>query len=127
MKAKSFIHLIIYLGLIFGFASTSFAASQEDNQSNKSAQQNNYVGSAETALRRTEDLLNRSRVTHLLVTSKNPADKAHYKEAMDIYKNARKAYEAGNGEKAKQLAIDVIQHIARSVHQYYDRKAKQDS
>ena len=127
MKTKSPIYMIIYLGLIFGFTSTCFAANQEDSQANKSAQQNKYVGSAETALRRTEDLLNRSRVTHLLVTSNNPVDKAHYQEAMDIYKNARKAYEAGNGEKAKQLAVDVIQHIARSVHQYYDRKAKQDS
>lgn len=82
--------------------------------------------STENILESSEVLLNRSSIAHRLKVSDDPVIRSIYFRALDIYQEATNAYSAGNYSKAKELALDSIQIIARSVPRYYDRTNNND-
>jgi hypothetical protein len=118
---------IIATGLILGFASTSYAANPDSNfasTSNQGVERYQALVSAETVLNYSEVLLMRSSVARKLKFSDDLTDQARFAKAKQIYREASKAYHAGNDAQAKKLALESIQVIARSVPRYYDRVAK---
>lgn len=66
-------------------------------------------------------LLNRSSIARRLKVSDDHVIRSIYFRALEKYQDATNAYSAGNYSKAKVLALDSIQTIAKSVPRYYDR------
>ena len=124
---KKITSIILTAGLFLGFASSSFAVSSDSgfaNTTNQRLQQYRATVSPETMLGYNQVLLERSSVAAKLKFSSNYADKARYEEAVAIYQKATQAHQDGDFNKAKQLALESIRVIARSVPQYYNRVAK---
>jgi len=118
--------MILTLGLVFGFISTGFAANEITADSGKNVQQYRSMVSADTVLKYGEALLVRSSVAKKLKNSSSLSDQERYIEAVNIFDEANKAFQAGEKEEAKKLALDSIRVIGRSVPQYYARIAKEN-
>lgn len=119
--------IIIATSLFLGIVSTSYAVNPDSNIADESIQgiqKYRSLVSAKTVLNYSEVLLMRSSVAHKLKFSDDPTDKARFAEAKKIYREASKAYHAGNSAEAKKLALKSIRVIARSVPRYYNRVAQ---
>lgn len=118
--------MILILALVLGFVSTGFAANGSVDDSSKNVQQYRAMVSTETVMNYNKALLNRSTVAQKLKNSSDLTDQERYSEAVKIFNEANKAYEAGESEAAKNLALDSIRVIGRSVPKYYARLAKEN-
>ena len=123
---KTIPKMILTLGLVFGFISTGFASNDFTADSSKNVQQYRSMVSADTVMKYGEALLVRSSVAKKLKNSSSLSDQERYIEAVNIFDEANKAFQAGEKEEARKLALDSIRVIGRSVPQYYARIAKEN-
>ena len=120
-------NILLSIGLILGLMSTGVTANIGKDivsDSDQRLQQHQSMVSTDTVIRFGKTLLARSTVAQKLKYSEDVAEKAHYENAVAIYKDARKAYERGNGTEARILALKAIRVIASSVPRHYKRIAK---
>jgi len=124
---SKFTGIIVAISLAFGIASTSHAVNLKSDFESKSNQPIESYGSlvsTKSMMKYTETLLLQSSVAHKLKSSNDVTDHARYERAMDIYEKATKAYLVGDNTQAKNLALESIRLIAKSVSQYNNRVAK---
>jgi len=82
--------------------------------------------SADTVMKYGEALLVRSTIVKKMKNSSSLSDQERYIEVVNIFNEANKAFQSGEMEEAKKLALDSIRVIGRSVPQYYARIAKEN-
>ena len=123
---KKITSIMLATGLFLGLVSSSYAVSSDPtytNTSNQRLQQYRATVSPETMLEYNQVLLERSSIAAKLKFSGNHEDKARYTKAKGIYQEATQAHQSGDFIKAKNLALESIRIIARSIPQYYSRVA----
>lgn len=122
---KNSTSIILASVLIFCFATTSYADKENLNTNivNEPKQRIQQFGtvSAEKALKYSEILLKRSSVARKLKFSDDLGLKARYSKALETLQDASNTYQAGNYAEAKELALESIRIIARSIPRYYNR------
>lgn len=118
--------IILTLGLVFGFISSGFAASNSAGDYTNNVQQYRSMVSTDTVMKYSKTLLDRSTVANKLKNSSDLSEQERYDEAVKMFNKANKALQAGESEEAKKLALESIRVIARSVPKYYARLAREN-
>jgi len=126
---KNITYIVVAISLVMGIVSTSYAANSSArfvDESNQRIQQYRTMVSADTMLKYSNILLQKSTVAQKLKLSGNPNDSARYEKALDIHKQAEQAMQQGDTQQAKMLALESIRTVARAVPHYYSQTAKVD-
>ena len=78
--------------------------------------------SAMTILERNKTLLTNSIISHTLKSSSNTKAKTYFSDAEALYQQANSLYKSGKKQEAKDMAVNSILVVIKSVEEHYQPK-----